>query len=89
MENLISSAEEALQLADMAYVQTMQRFMIGKADVNTMTMALGRQQEAQRNWLLTLQNYWMNYYKLRRITLYDFESGLSLSDLFDYSNIIY
>lgn len=88
-KDLIGSAEEALQLADMAYAQTVQRFMIGKADVNSMTMALSRQQEAQRNWLQTLQNYWQNYYKIRRLTLYDFEAGLSLSDIFDYNNIIY
>ena len=88
-KDLIGSAEEALQLADMAYTQTMQRFMIGKADVNSMTMALNRQQEAQRNWLQTLQNYWQNYYKIRRLTLYDFEAGLSLSDIFDYNSIVY
>ena len=88
-KDLICSAEEALQLADMAYTQTMQRFMIGKADVNSMTMALNRRQEAQRNWLQTLQNYWQNYYKIRRLTLYDFEAGLSLSEMFDYSSIIY
>lgn len=88
-KNLMGSAEEALKLAQMAYVQTMQRFMTGKADVNSMTMALNRQQEAQRNWLLTLQNYWLNYYKIRRLTLYDFEAELSLSEMFDYSSIIY
>lgn len=88
-KNLMGSAEEALKLAQMAYVQTMQRFMTGKADVNSMTMALNRQQEAQRNWLLTLQNYWQNYFKIRRLTLYDFEAGLSLSDIFDYNSIIY
>ena len=88
-KGLIGSAEEALKLADMAYAQTMQRFMIGKADVNSMAMALSRKQEAQRNWLHTLQNYWLNYYKIRRLTLYDFEAGASLSEMFDYSSIIY
>ena len=54
-----------------------------------MTMALNRQQEAQKNWLISLQNYWLNYYKIRRLTLYDFESNMSLSDIFDYNSIIY
>jgi hypothetical protein len=54
-----------------------------------MAMALSRKQEAQRNWLHTLQNYWLNYYKIRRLTLYDFEAGVSLSEMFDYSSIIY
>ena len=88
-QRLISSAEEALDLAVMAYEQTRQRFIIGKADVNSLTMALNRQQEAQKNYILALQNYWMNYYKIRRLTLFDFESGFSLSDKFDFNNGLY
>ena len=83
-QRLIMSAEEALDLAVMAYEQTRQRFIIGKADVNSLTLSLNRQQEAQKNYILALQNYWLNYYKLRRLTLFDFRSGVSLSDRFDY-----
>ena len=86
---LIASAEEALDLAVMAYEQTRQRFIIGKADVNSLTLSLNRQQEAQKNYISALQNYWLNYYKIRRLTLHDFESGFSLSDKFDFNNGIY
>ncbi len=84
--NLIASAEEALRLAEMAYEQTRERFIIGKADVNSLTLALNRQQSAQNNYISSLRNYWQSYYKIRRLTLYDFASGLSLySKLkFDY-----
>ena len=44
---LIGSAEEALDLSQMAYAQTKQRFMIGKADINSLTLSNNRQQEAQ------------------------------------------
>ena len=44
-QSLIASAEEALDLAVMAYEQTRQRFIIGKADVNSLTLSLNRQQE--------------------------------------------
>lgn len=85
--NLIASAEEALNLAEMAYEQTQERFIIGKADVNSLTMALNRQQSAQNNYISSLQNYWLSYYKIRKLTLFDFASGLSLySKLkFDYA----
>lgn len=84
--SLIMSAEEALHLAEMAYEQTRERFIIGKADVNSLTMALNRQQSAQNNYISSLHNYWQSYYKIRRLTLFDFASGLSLySKLkFDY-----
>lgn len=88
-QRMIASAEEALDLSVMAYEQTRQRFIIGKADVNSLTLALNRQQEAQKNYISALQNYWMNYYKIRRLTLHDFESGFSLSDKFDFDNGMY
>ena len=88
-QSLIASAEEALDLAVMAYEQTRQRFIIGKADVNSLTLSLNRQQEAQKNYISALQNYWLNYYKIRKLTLHDFESGFSLADKFDFNTGIY
>ncbi|WP_455673277.1 TolC family protein [Phocaeicola sp.] len=88
-QRLISSAEEALDLAVLAYDQTRQRFIIGKADVNSLTLALNRQQEAQKNYISALQNYWLNYYKIRKLTLHDFASGFSLSDKFDFKAGMY
>lgn len=88
-QRLITSAEEVLKLAVMAYEQTRQRFIISKADVNSLTLSLNRQQEAQKNYISALQNYWLNYYKIRKLTLYDFESSISLSERFDFDNGLY
>ena len=70
----------------MAYDETKQRFVIGKADISSLTLAWNRQQEAQRNYVTALQNYWLSYYKIRKLTLFDFETGLSLSNEFDYEH---
>ena len=85
-QSMIVSAEEALDLAQMAYAQTRQRFMIGKADINSLTLSHNRQQEAQRNYISALQNYWLSYYKIRKLTLHDFETGVSLSSEFDFKH---
>lgn len=85
-QDLIVSASEALDLAELAYDQTRRRFIIGKADISSLTLSLNRQQEAQKNYIQALQNYWLNYYKIRKLTLHDFESGMSLSDRFDFDN---
>ncbi len=77
-QDLIQSAEEALNLAVMAYQTTKERFIIGKSDLNSLTLSLNRQNSAQRNYLSALQSYWMNYYKLRRLTLFYFSKGESL-----------
>lgn len=88
-QELIASAEEALDIAELAYDRTRQRFIIGQADVNSLTLALNRQQEAQKNYIQALQNYWLNYYKIRKLTLHDFEYGISLAEHFDFNNGMY
>lgn len=77
-QNLLSVAQNAVELSEIAYRQTQQRFVIGKADVNAVTLAHNRQQEAQQNYIKAQLNYWAGYYKIRRLTLFDFESGFSL-----------
>ena len=86
---LVSSAIEALDLAETAYAQTRQRFIIGKADLNTLTLSQNRQQDANKNYISSLQNYWLSYYKLRKLTLFDFETGMPLSNKFDIQHHIH
>ena len=74
-QQIIVSAEEALALASQVYQQTQERFIIGKADINSLTLANDRHQQAQRNYISALRNYWLNYYKIRKYTLFDFETG--------------
>lgn len=83
-QHLIKSAGEALKLAEMAYSQTMQRFMIGKADLNSITLSLNRKQEASKNYISALQNFWLSHYKIRRLTLYDFTRNETLISLIEH-----
>ncbi|MDR2121001.1 MAG: TolC family protein [Tannerella sp.] len=78
-KDLIASAEEALDIADDAYAETRRRFMIGKADISALTLSRQRQQAAMRNYISALENYWVSYYKIRKLTLYDFEYNMPLS----------
>jgi outer membrane protein TolC len=82
-QRLVSSAVEALDLADMAYSQTCKRFVIGKADINSLTLSRNRQQDASTNYITALQNYWLSYYKIRKLTLFDFEMNCPISVSFD------
>ncbi len=82
-QNMIASAEEAKTLADMAYESTKERFMIGKADINSLTLSLTRLNTAQKNYITALNSYWLSYYKLRKLALFDFEKNETLSFQFD------
>jgi len=71
-QRLITKSKEALRMAIDSYSIYKQRFILGKVDVNTLTLSLNRRKEAQRNYLTTLNSYWQTYYSIRRLTLYDF-----------------
>lgn len=60
-----------------------QRFVIGKADVNSLGLALNRLDQANIDYLNTLRSYWKYYYNLRQLTLYDFENSQALIEEFD------
>lgn len=83
-QGLVESAEEALDLAEMAYNDTKQRFIIGTADINSLTLSQNREQAAQQNYISALSAYWIKYYKIRKLTLHDFATGISLSNQFDF-----
>jgi outer membrane protein TolC len=72
-KELISSALEVLSLADEAYRINKKRFVVGRTDISTLTLSLNRYKESQRNYLNTLKYYWAGYFKIKKLTLYDFE----------------
>ncbi len=82
-QNMIAGAEEALELAKLTNEQTKQRFMIGDVDINSLTLSNNRYQEAQSNYISALKNYWISYFKIRRLTLYDFEKNEPINVDFD------
>jgi outer membrane protein TolC len=81
--DIVNSAYETRKVAKQAYEITKQRFVIGKSDVNSLGLALTRQDEANVNYLEALRSYWKYYYTLRQLTLYDFENKKTLSQDFD------
>ena len=83
-KDLISSAEEALVIADDAYARTRQRFIIGQADISALTLSRQRQQEASRNYISALENYWISYFKIRRLTLFDFEYNMPITKTMEF-----
>jgi len=74
-QHLIQSMIEAVELARMIYEQTQERFIIGTADINSLMLSATRLQTAQQNYIIALRNYWLNYFKIRRLTLFDFKEN--------------
>ena len=72
-QSILETAGHALEIAEDVYTQTLQRFIKGQADVYNLSMAQSYWQTARQNRIASLQNYWLSYYRLRRLTLYDYQ----------------
>ena len=62
------SDEVALQ----RYKVAQNRYLIGKIDITNLNIALTEKDSAKRGYLAALKSFWLAYYDLRRLTLYDF-----------------
>lgn len=71
-------------VAQKRYDVTHKRYMIGKVnDVLELNNAQIDKDNANLGYINSLKNYWVNYYRIRKMTLYDFENQLPISVNFD------
>ena len=70
---IVETSRQALTIAEDAYTATLQRFIRAQANVNDLSLAQTHWQTARQNQIASLQNYWVAYYHLRSITLYDYQ----------------
>jgi outer membrane protein TolC len=72
-EESVINAKIGYDISVKRYDVSKNRFLIGKIDITNLTIAQGEKDNALINYMNTLRNYWVAYYRLRKITLYDFE----------------
>ena len=76
---IVENARQALTIAEDAYAQTLQQFIRAQADAYSLSVAQSHWQTARQNHITSLQNYWLAYYHLRRLTLYDYQHRQTIS----------
>ncbi|HYG15214.1 MAG TPA: TolC family protein [Bacteroidia bacterium] len=62
-------------IARQRYDISTKRFILGKIDLTNLTIAQNEKDMALINYIENLRNFWVSYYQLRRLTLFDFETG--------------
>lgn len=82
----VANAAKADTVAQMGYNVTFQRFLIGKIDVIKLNIASNDQESARMAYLNRLRDYWTSYFRIRSLTLYDFETKKPL--IVDYDKIL-
>ncbi len=76
----LALAAKADTVAQKRYEITHKRYMIGMInDVLELNNAQIDDDNAQLNYYNTLKNYWINYYELRKLTLYDFQRNVPIT----------
>ena len=56
-----------------------QRYLIGKIDIINLRDAQSSNDNATISFIRSLQDYWINYYQLRKLTLFDFRANQEIS----------
>lgn len=82
----VFTSAKADTVAKMGYEVTFQRFLIGKIDVIRLNIASNSQESARMAYLSRLRDYWTAYFRLRSLTLFDFENKQPL--VFDYDKLL-
>jgi outer membrane protein TolC len=54
------------------------RYVIGRIDVDQLYLAQNEKDQALLQYVQALRGYWQAHYRLRRVTLYDFERGVGI-----------
>lgn len=86
-ENQLRIAAKADTVAHKRFEVTQQRYMIGQVnDVLELNNAQIDTDNARKSYYQAMRSYWSNYYRIRKQTLYDFESDRQI--LFNISDVM-
>ena len=78
IRNQVALGNRAYEVSQKREQMTRNRYFIGKIGVTDLNIAIGEKEAARRSYMSALREFWLAYYDLRRITLYDFERQVSL-----------
>ena len=85
MKDQLVTAKEADNVAANGYQIALKQFQNGEITITDLNIALSERDNAKRDYINSLQTYWEAYYKLRILTLYDFEKNQKIG----YVNPLY
>lgn len=70
----LTIAAKADTVAQKGFDISKQRYLIGNVDIINLRDAQSSSDNARINFISSLRTYWVNYYELRKLTLFDFKN---------------
>lgn len=78
LQKQVGVAARSDTIASKRFEVAKNRYMIGKINMNDLFLAQREKDSASQSYFSTLMNFWVSYYSLRKLTLYDFEKNKNL-----------
>ncbi|MBM1104977.1 TolC family protein [Aurantibacter crassamenti] len=81
--DFLATSEKAKEIALKRYDITKKRYVLGKITITDLNIAQSEMDKAVVDYLNSLEKFWVDYYTLRRLTLYDFmeDEKISIEDI--------
>jgi len=79
LQKQVTIAQQGEQIAARGYEVARNRYIIGKIETTELMLAQQRKDSSRREYFQTLRNFWTSYYRLRRLTLWDFATNKQIS----------
>lgn len=73
IKSQIETAEAADRVAEEGYLIALKKFQNGEISITDLNISLAEREEAKRDYIRSIENYWESYFRLRELTLFDFE----------------
>jgi outer membrane protein TolC len=73
LKDQLITAKEADKVAENGYLISLKKFQNGEISITDLNISLSEREGAKNDYVSSLESYWIAYYNLRMLTLYDFE----------------
>jgi outer membrane protein len=79
LKEQLGTSEEADDVSANGYKIALKKFQNGEISITDLNISLQERESAKRDYISSLREYWISYYTLRILTLYDFELGQKIT----------
>lgn len=76
--DIIRNAKETYNLSNILYEEILAQYKVGRWDFNSLNNAIANRRDALISYYSALKDFWTTYYRIRSLTLYDFEKDVPI-----------
>ena len=79
LKDQLKTANEADKVAENGYEIALKKFQNGELSITDLNIFLQEREKAKRDYIYSIQAYWVAYFNLRMLTLFDFETNHNIT----------